>query len=178
MNVYESCPTFKSKNFTLRPLSHDDTEDLLKVYSDEKAVPFFNSDNCHGDDFHYTTTERMKQAMDFWDFSYKNKYFVRWTVADKNNTAVGTVELFNRSPEKGDHSEGVLRLDLRSDHERAEIIAEILETVIAHAYGLFDCGIIITKAIPAAAVRIKALEGAGFVPAEALSLSDYFQRKR
>ena len=33
----------------------EDKADLLKVYSDEKSVPFFNSDNCGGDDFYYTT---------------------------------------------------------------------------------------------------------------------------
>lgn len=51
MNVYEKCPVLESENFLLRKVCLEDSDDLLKVYSDEKAVPFFNGDNCHGDDF-------------------------------------------------------------------------------------------------------------------------------
>ena len=76
MDVYETCPILKSKHFTLRLVERGDAPALLKVYSDEKAVPLFNSDNCHGDDFHYTTLERMLQAVDFWLDSYKHRYFV------------------------------------------------------------------------------------------------------
>lgn len=63
---YELCPTFKSVSFTPRLVSLEDADALLKVYSDEKSVPLFNSDNCDGDDFHYTTSERMRQAIEFW----------------------------------------------------------------------------------------------------------------
>lgn len=50
----------KQKN-KLRIVSQEDYSDLLKVNSDKKSVPFFNSDGCHGDDFHYTTESRMKK---------------------------------------------------------------------------------------------------------------------
>ena len=52
---YMTCPAFESENYLLRLVEPTDVTDLLNVYSDEKAVPFFNGDNCHGDDFHYTT---------------------------------------------------------------------------------------------------------------------------
>lgn len=52
-DVYRECPQFENSNYCLRLISPEDTADLWKVYSDEKAVPFFNGDNCHGDDFHY-----------------------------------------------------------------------------------------------------------------------------
>ncbi|MCI8413784.1 MAG: hypothetical protein HFE47_06825 [Clostridia bacterium] len=41
MNVYQSYPVFENFLFCLRLLENDDTDDLLKVYSDERAVPFF-----------------------------------------------------------------------------------------------------------------------------------------
>ena len=82
-DVYEYCPEFENEKFLLRLISAEDSNDLLKVYSDPDAVPFFNSDNCNGDDFHYKTLERMKQAVDFWIFSYNERYFVRWTIIDK-----------------------------------------------------------------------------------------------
>ena len=72
MNVYEKCPVLESENFLLRKVCLEDSDDLLKVYSDEKAVPFFNGDNCHGDDFYYTTIERMQEAVKFWLWSYDN----------------------------------------------------------------------------------------------------------
>ena len=62
----------QNDKYILRPLKDEDAEDLLKVYSDIKAVPLFNSDNCNGDDFHYKTLERMRQAMGFWKQAYEN----------------------------------------------------------------------------------------------------------
>lgn len=50
-DVYEFCPEFENDKFLLRLISEEDTNDLLRVYSDVKAVPFFNGDNCNGDDF-------------------------------------------------------------------------------------------------------------------------------
>lgn len=43
---YEKCPEYENENYMLRMIRKEDKADLLKVYSDEKSVPFFNSDNC------------------------------------------------------------------------------------------------------------------------------------
>ena len=45
IDVYKNCPEYENENYILRMISKEDKKDLLKVYSDEKAVPFFNSDN-------------------------------------------------------------------------------------------------------------------------------------
>lgn len=45
-NVYEKCPVYENEEYLLRLIECDDWKDLLKVYSDTKAVPLFNSDNC------------------------------------------------------------------------------------------------------------------------------------
>ena len=45
-DVYEYCPEFENDKYLLRLISEEDTNDLLKVYSDASAVPFFNGDNC------------------------------------------------------------------------------------------------------------------------------------
>ena len=100
-DIYGFCPMFENQKYVLRRVEEKDLKDLHKVYSDKNAVPFFNGDNCHGDNFYYKTVERMKQAIDFWSFSYKNRYFVRWTIFDKSvGHAVGTIELFHRDSEK------------------------------------------------------------------------------
>lgn len=166
-NVYEYCPIFEDDKILLRLISSEDTADLLKVYSDPLAVPFFNSDNCNGDDFYYKTLERMKQAVDFWTFSYKERYFVRWTVIDKfTKAAVGTIELFHRDADEHFYECGLLRLDLRSDYETADFIGNIISLIKEATYDLFYCNIIATKAVPLAAERIKALRELGFAAAD------------
>ena len=92
MNPYKNCPVYENENYLLRLVEVSDAQDLLLVYSDEKAVPYFNSDNCHGDDFHYTTPERMESAVGFWRTAYEQNAFVRWTIIDKRtHRANGTV---------------------------------------------------------------------------------------
>lgn len=166
-NVYEYCPQFENDKYLLRFISSEDTADLLKVYSDPAAVPFFNSDSCNGDDFYYRSLERMQQAVDFWIFSYNEKYFVRWTIIDKETMeAVGTIELFHREADEHFYECGLLRLDLRSDYENATQIATILSLIKEAAYDLFYCDIIATKAVPQATERLKALHELGFVAAD------------
>ncbi len=162
-DVYEQCPTLENENFKLRLVEKADAPDLLKVYSDEKAVPLFNSDNCDGDDFHYTTLERMEEAIAFWLWAYKDRGFVRWSILDKaSNEAVGTIELFHRESQDYFNHCGLLRLDLRSDYERKDRIVEILSLIMEQAYVLFDCTMLATKAIPSAVERRMALEALGY----------------
>ena len=164
-DVYEFCPQFENEKYLLRLLEEKDLEDLHKVYSDKKAVPFFNGDNCNGDDFYYQTIERMKQAVDFWIFSYKERYFVRWTIFDKStNQAIGTIELFHRDSENDAFDNcALLRLDLRSDYEKSTEIENILSLIINPTYDLFYCDKIATKCWQNATERKSTLEKLGFV---------------
>lgn len=162
-DVYKNCPEFENDKYKLRFVSKDDYADLLKVYSDKKAVPYFNSDNCGGDDFYYTTEERMKEAIDYWFFEYKRKGFVRWSIIDKHKSEViGTIELFNRDAHDYFTECGLLRLDLRSDYENADEIENILTLIVLPTFDLFECNKIATKAVQKAAQRISALERMGF----------------
>ncbi len=180
-NVYELCPCFENERFYLRLISEKDLADLLEVYSDKAAVPLFNGDNCHGDDFYYATEQRMKQAIDFWIYSYNEKYFVRWTVIDKTlNKAIGTIELFHRDSTDRFDNCGLLRLDLRSDYENEAVIESILSLISEPTFDLFYCDKIATKAWKYADKRRAALKNLGFVEtddkligADGASYSDY-----
>ena len=164
---YEKCPVPENDRYLLRLVEEADAPDLLLVYSDEQAVPFFNSDNCGGDDFHYTTIERMRQAIKFWLWEYRRRGFVRWTVIDKTSQrAIGTVELFNRRAEDFFNNCGLLRLDLRSDYERAECIAAILSLITRPAFAWFDCRILATKVPCFASERKVAVEALGFTASD------------
>lgn len=165
MDVYKNCPTYENECYLVRRISKEDKEDLLKVYSDEKSVSFFNSDNCGGDDFHYTTENRMEQAIEYWLWEYDRQGFVRWTIVSKvTNEAIGTIELFHREARDYFTNCGLLRLDVRSDYEVSSEILKILKLIIEPAYTLFHCDKIATKAIPSATQRILALQALGFQP--------------
>ncbi len=199
MNPYETCPVFENENYLLRLIAPADTQDLLLVYSDEKAVPFFNGDNCHGDDFHYTTLERMQGAVDFWCQAHDEGWFIRWVIVDKKairpdsapdsansgtrqedntpdsadstarnteGTAIGTIELFNREAEDYFNHCALLRLDLRSDYERADSIYEILSLIVPQTYEMFGSRMAATKVPPFAAERKAAVEKLGFTLSE------------
>jgi RimJ/RimL family protein N-acetyltransferase len=161
---------------TLRRTAPEDAEALLACYSDEKAVPLFNSDNCNGDDFYYTTLEQLRRTMDLWEYSYQTRSFVRWTiVANNSGDGIGTIEMFGRN---GRH--GVLRIDLRSDYETQPVIADILAVAAEYFYDAFGISAILTKAVPAAAVRIETLRNAGYSPYEGdlVKHGDYFIRTK
>lgn len=162
-DVYKKIPVFENDQFQLRGTTKDDAMDLMRVYSDQNAIPLFNSDNCHGDDFCYQTVDRMNKAIDFWLFSYQTQQFVRWSVIDKaQDEAVGTIELFHRESKDYFSNCGLLRLDLRSDYEKSSVIKTILSLIVPHSFELFSCDKVATKAIPAAAERRRALHDLGF----------------
>lgn len=168
-DIYEKCPDFEDENYLLRFVEETDVSDLLEVYSDKNALPFFNSDNCNGDNFYYSTEEKMLDAVKFWLFSYRERYFVRFTVIDKSvGKAVGTVELFRRNSDDKFDGDGVLRLDVKSDYEKENILFDILSVIVAPAFEMFDCTEIITKVPVYAVERIKAVQKFGF------SKSKYF----
>ena len=163
MNPYEKCPVFENENYLLRFVKAEDAPDLLLVYSDEKAVPIFNSDNCV-DNFHYICLEQMQRTIAFWQQEYEKKYYVRWTIWDKKTChAIGTIELFNRKAEDYFNDCGLLRLDLRSDYEYTDIILEILSLILESASELFECVMMATKVPACAAERKKAVEKLGFI---------------
>ncbi len=177
IDVYKECPILKNDFITLKQTTMEDAEELLKCYSDKEAVKFFNSDNCHGDDFYYTTVERMKQSIDFWDFSYKNRYFVRWTVIlNDTNEKIGTIEMFNRGSEDEFNCYGVLRIDLQSKYEKQKYIDDILEIANENFFKLFNVNHILTKAIPYALERTLSLEKKAYVPLnkKMMEYDDYF----
>lgn len=178
VSPYKKCPIYENENYLLRLVEATDALELLSVYSDEKAVPYFNSDNCNGDDFHYTTLERMQSAIEFWLWAYRDKGFVRWVIVDKNvQQAIGTIELFNRGgneqeqtfqskPKDYFNNCGLLRLDLRSDYECEEKILEVLSLIVPPAFELFECRMMATKIPSFATQRKAAAERLGFVFSE------------
>lgn len=160
---------FENERFLLRMVEDKDCNDLLEVYSDKNALPFFNSDNCHGDIFYYNTKEKMIDAMAFWKQSYQNQWFTRLAIVEKSSLKViGTVELCYRISEDDFNHMGILRLDIRSDYEKKDTIFNILLLIVPKAYDLLGCKEVITKGPNYAVERIRALQEFGFQKSEHL----------
>lgn len=169
MNIDETCPVSENEKFKIRLLKNEDCDDLLKVYSDKMALPFFNSDNCNGDNFYYVSKERMAKAIDFWNMSYKNGWFVRLSIVDKSKAhVIGTVELCLRVSEDAFNNMGILRVDVRSDYEHEDILFDIFTLITPELEKILGCNGVITKAPIYAVERIKAIQRVGFTKSEHL----------
>lgn len=171
MDLYKTCPTLEGPHFSLRYVEEGDCADLLEVYGDKNALPFFNSDNCDGDNFYYPTPERMRDAIKFWFYSYENGWFIRWAIVDRAAAKViGTVEVCQRASEPGDpfNGAGILRIDVKSRYETEDVLAEVGRLIVPTVFEGFDCGIIITKAPIYAVERVRAVQRLGFVKSEHL----------
>ncbi len=169
MNIYEAIPVLENERFQLRAVENEDCGDLLRVYSDKNALPFFNSDNCDGDSFYYATKERMQEALDFWKMSYENGWFARLSIVDKSvSSVIGTIELCLRVSEDAFNNMGILRVDVRSDYETESMLYDIIALIVPHIPKLLGCDGILTKAPIYAIERMKALRKAGFAKSEHL----------
>ena len=167
MNIYQTCPVLENEKFILRLFVDADCDDLLKVYSDKNALPFFNSDNCDGDNFYYSTKEKMADAIDFWRMSYKKGWFVRMSIIDKlAKSVIGTVELCVRVSEDAFNNMGILRVDVRSDYEKEEQLYDIFKLVTPKMEEMLGCKGVLTKAPIYAVERIEAIRKAGFIKSE------------
>ena len=164
-NPYEKCPAFETAHFLLRLVRLEDTEDLLKCYSDPKAQALFNADHCTSD-FCYKTADELSACIELWLKAYEKHEFIRWAIVDKAlGKAVGTIEMFGRvgvyqSPL------GVLRLDICSEYEHTEFLDELMTLCVQEFFPLFDVDQILHKAVPAAVDRIQVLKKLGFQPQE------------
>lgn len=163
INPFELCPVFTTENFFLRQTVPEDAGDLLLCYSDKEAVRFFNSDNCRTD-FYFQTLEEMQKYMKVWEREYREKVYVRFSIIRKaGETAIGTIEFCPwRKSVEGYGKLAVLRIDLGSIYETEAVIMELLKAVEEYFYGLFQVERVITKAIPEAEERIKALLRCGY----------------
>ena len=169
MNIYNACPTIENDRYTIRLFDNNDCDDLLKVYSDKNALPFFNSDNCDGDNFYYATKERMAEAISFWKMAYDNGWFVRLSIIDKAiSSVIGTVEMCLRVSEDDFNNMGILRVDVRSDYEREDVLYDIFSLITPKLEEILGCKGVLTKAPIYAVERIKAIQKVGFSKSEQL----------
>lgn len=168
MDIFETCPVLENDRYRVRLIEQADANELMDVYHDRLALPFFNSDNCHGSNFYCENREDMENTIKYWLIEYhENRGFVRFTVIDRQmDRAIGTLEMFRREASDFYDGCGILRMDFRSDCERADVVFAVLSLICEPFFAWFGCDRIATKAAVYAVERIEALKRAGFVKSE------------
>lgn len=155
MNPYEKCPEVKSKYFTFRLITKEDSDSIFECYHDKNAVALMNDDNCDFG-FYVESKEQMAKTVGYWLDFYKQGAFIRFAIVDNaSGKAVGTVEGFCGEV-------GVLRIDISASYERENFLAEILDFAEANFNEYFENKSLVTKAIPLAKERRSALEKNGW----------------
>ena len=143
--------SYESENFLLRQVKKEDAPQLLRCYSDTAAVALMNDDNCRRG-FLCNTLEDMESYIDIW----QGENYARPAVIDKRTgEAVGTLEIFGGET-------GVLRVDLRTDYERPEVLRELYALAVERFPKDFPMGAVVTKAVPEASARRAVLAELGF----------------
>lgn len=176
-NPYEVCPTFETESFILRLVSENDSEGLLRCYSDSKAQKLFNSDRCTGD-FCIYKIEDMLLCTKAWLWAYSQQEFIRFAIIDKSlSKAIGTVEMFGYVG-KYRNKTGILRVDVSSEYEDSQYLNEIFSVSIVEFYDLFEVDMIATKAIPQAVERRNALLVNNFCEGSVYEGDHYFLRSK
>lgn len=169
MDIYEHVPVIEDARWQVRFIQDGDAKALFAVYHDLHALPFFNSDHCHGDNFYWETEEIAVQAIAAWKHEYAKRGFVRLSIVDQaTQQVIGTFEIFRRISENDRYTDcGLLRMDLRSDYEKTEVIATLLSLMLPHFQRWFSCTVIATKSRNYAIARNRALTALGFSRSDA-----------
>lgn len=95
---------------------------------------------------------------------YENNVFVRFSIIQKKGgKVIGTIEMFRRESKDYYNDCGILRLDLKSDCEKTEVIYDILSLIVIPFYDWFFCFNIATKAPIYAIDRIEALKKMNYI---------------
>lgn len=163
MNIYEKCPQLENDKYLLRLFEQNDLDDLFTIYSNKDVLPFLNSDNCDGDNFYYSTKEKMQNALNFWKMSYDNGWFTRLSIIDKNKiSTIGTIELCLRVSDDEFNNMAILRVDVSKENENEEVLFSIFSLITPHINELLGSKGIITKAPIYAIDRITALKRSGY----------------
>ncbi len=154
----------------------EDAPALLRCYGDQAAVPFFNADNCNGATFYCATEADVAEAVHIWLLCYARREFVRFAIEDGGHV-VGTAEMFHCDADDRPQPYGVLRVDVASPHERADFLTDVFALCESELFAAFDVREMVTKAVPAAAERRKALASLGCEATCFRTYPDYFSLK-
>jgi RimJ/RimL family protein N-acetyltransferase len=161
--------TLDTPRYHLRRITEDDAPALFACYGDPAAVRLMNDDNCTFG-FYMESEEQVHRSIQFWN---ADTFILRQCVVDRaSGTPVGTLELCAR-----EDGALVLRIDLRADCEREDTLRELIEASVQDGFAACPSAVcIVTKAIPEAEARRRALVSCGFTGGHQLMSYPHYYR--
>jgi RimJ/RimL family protein N-acetyltransferase len=184
---YLKCPEFETEHFYLRQVREDDAEELFDAfYGDLSGWMFYGNDMCRSIfTGRYATLDEMKNCIRSWLTEYTNRYYIRFTVIDKQTRKViGTIEIFdNIYSEKKWKIEAVkngfvLHIDFAVPYETREYLSELLCLADNEFFRLFGFNYLLIRAVPEAEERIMALLSSGYEPFDWERGREHYYMKR
>ncbi len=170
---YEKCPEFETARFIFRQVREEDAEELLRAfYGDLTGWMFYGNDMCKSIFAgRYATSEEMGRCIRSWLAAYKNRYYIRLTVIDKQTEkAIGTIEIFDHIHSEKNWKSDVVRqsfvlhIDFAVPYETQKYLSELLTLADQKFFRLFGFEYLLIRAVPAATERIAALTATGYEP--------------
>lgn len=169
-NLFINCPVYEAEQLRFRKVSLEDTQQLFQVYKDPITLAHMNNDNCGGK-WPCHSPEVVRAGIQGWEREYDERFYIRWTIVNTlTQECIGTLELAPYPNTTrffdGQCQSGILRVDVKSDLEKAEIFQAIFKMSIKHMFLDFDLQYILTKCRPEESQRRIGLRLSNYLPLE------------
>jgi len=69
-------PVLQTPRLILEPLTHDDSHELFRIFSDQLVIEYYDIDQ-------FSSPEQATQLIDFFNRRYKDKIGIRWSIRIK-----------------------------------------------------------------------------------------------
>ena len=122
-------PELETSDFLLREVKEQDYEDIYEIYSDEDAVRYQQIKPMEN------MEQAQKSVISFLN-GYKNKKFIRWCIADKNNDKV--VGLITLHTFDNWNSKAEIGYMLNKKYWNQGIMNEVAQKVIQYAFEVIE----------------------------------------
>lgn len=161
--IFDNNPKIENTSYKIRLIRRKDLTELLELYSNKENIKFINIDDNNNDPSFYITYEQILEKYNFWKFSYKNKWFARLSIIDKNNKKViGSIELLKHRGYDSFKDALIIKMDLLLNYEKKEIIKDVYSLLYKKLLNKVEYSKIATKITPNMQERKEAFIEFGF----------------
>ena len=151
--MFSKFPGLETERFILRQVNIEDYEDIYDIYCDEEAVKFQGITNM-------TSMEQAKRSVTFFLNGYRDKKFVKWCIARKeDNRVIGIITLHHIETCNFRAEIGYM---LNRRYWRQNVMSEVGEKLLQYAFKEVEFNRIEAHIHPDNIASIKLCEKLGF----------------
>ncbi|MGF7056866.1 GNAT family N-acetyltransferase [Brassicibacter mesophilus] len=150
---FDKFPQLESKRFILREVKERDYISLYEIYSDEDAVRYQQISTMK-------TIEQAQKSVQAFLQGFKNKKFIRWCIATKeNDKVIGLITLHDFNIW---NSQAEIGFMLNKGYWRKNVMGEVAHEIIRFAFEIIELNRIEALIHPDNIASIKLSEKLGF----------------